>query len=1091
MRNKLLFFLLLLPVFLLAQSPQAVNFRAYLDMKSPLLTGDSLWIPCGYGGLIRYDINTGSQSLYKPDNANMTGGLILDMKQMKNGTFVGIKSTYSRVQLFTFDGTNFTDYPLLSNGDSLYSIYYLSTDTLGNAYALASVIPVGGTVQNNYNVYDVIKFDGNDIVRLNCPINTYSPDLTVLPNGELFLLHQSSTTANIYQYDGTNWAYSTFTVNNTYYNFLVDINTDLWLVPARLDSGVTSYTFYQKNGANWIPNPVTFNIPAPNTVFVVDYEVDANNKMYLACYNGLIIRNGLGMVFKPYNSPLSAQSSNYMGIKGIEKDTSGNIWAVYSDMGDLNNFDIPSQAILQFDGTNWQTYPIQSDIHSNMIYWLKIDKWNKKWAYSYKNLFLFAGNNWQRIDFPPNMDRLIGLNAIDIDMNGNLWAIFQGNPSSMENLYRYDGDSWIFVRLVDAASSLSIDNNGRILITGQNCNVMYFHNGSVWQNISLGLIPPLNIPSYINMVTADESNFFWLINDNNQLLKFDGSNMIFAANLSPLSYIEAMNVDRTNHLWVNNYRFDLNNMPSYTMYDSKYGTTDLSGNVWIGKQDGLYKQNGAGWTKYDMYNADFMVSGKSEMVVDNANNLWLMDLGVTVFNESGIPNNSIQTYQAPFSGNIYYDLNGNGQKDITEYSLPNQQVLVLPDSAIRISSLAGNYHFYPDTGNYILQMQPFPNWQITSDSIEYHATTNPGGITGLDFGINALVPNDSLEVHVYGSTNCNVVSTNFWFSYKNKGNTILDGDVILTLDSLTTLAPFSPNYPQATQLSTYTYSWHFQDLLPFETRNIDCLILMPNGTYIGSLIDISVTVAANNISTTGIFSDTLTCAWDPNDKTAFFPANSTQGQEVLYNTPFEYLIRFQNTGNDVAFNVTIEDTISSNFDMQTFEFIAASHPHELLYEMNGIVRFHFPNIMLPDSGTNEPASHGFVSYRVKPKQGLPNNTPMENTAYIYFDENPAVVTNTTQHTLVNAFTAISEEINALQVQFYPNPFDQNATLLYNNPTADNYSLHIYDLTGKKVQTYQDKTGRILINRNGLSVGMYLYRLEGKNIAAGKMVVRDF
>jgi hypothetical protein len=55
--------------------------------------------------------------------------------------------------------------------------------------------------------------------------------------------------------------------------------------------------------------------------------------------------------------------------------------------------------------------------------------------------------------------------------------------------------------------------------------------------------------------------------------------------------------------------------------------------------------------------------------------------------------------------------------------------------------------------------------------------------------------------------------------------------------------------------------------------------------------------------------------------------------------------------------------------------------------------------MLPDSGTNEVASHGYIIYRIRTKADVAAGSLIENTANIFFDENPAVVTNTTYHTI--------------------------------------------------------------------------------------------
>ena len=63
------------------------------------------------------------------------------------------------------------------------------------------------------------------------------------------------------------------------------------------------------------------------------------------------------------------------------------------------------------------------------------------------------------------------------------------------------------------------------------------------------------------------------------------------------------------------------------------------------------------------------------------------------------------------------------------------------------------------------------------------------------------------------------------------------------------------------------------------------------------------------------------------------------------------------------------------------------------------LEFYFQNIMLPDSVSNEPESHGLVSFTIRPEAGLPLLTELNNTAAIYFDNNPPIITNTTWSTI--------------------------------------------------------------------------------------------
>jgi len=119
------------------------------------------------------------------------------------------------------------------------------------------------------------------------------------------------------------------------------------------------------------------------------------------------------------------------------------------------------------------------------------------------------------------------------------------------------------------------------------------------------------------------------------------------------------------------------------------------------------------------------------------------------------------------------------------------------------------------------------------------------------------------------------------------------------------------------------------------------------------------------------------------------------------NTQLNFTVNFQNTGNDTAFTVIILDTLDSDLDLSTFEITGSSDPMSVQMDANGALQFTFDNILLPDSNIDEPGSHGFVNYRISPQAGLPDPTQITNTAHIFFDANPAVVTNTSLSTLTN------------------------------------------------------------------------------------------
>ena len=175
----------------------------------------------------------------------------------------------------------------------------------------------------------------------------------------------------------------------------------------------------------------------------------------------------------------------------------------------------------------------------------------------------------------------------------------------------------------------------------------------------------------------------------------------------------------------------------------------------------------------------------------------------------------------------------------------------------------------------------------------------------------------------------------------------------------------------------------------------------------------------------GDLTQSLDCAYDPNDKLV---SPDRPDSLALLDVPISYTIRFQNTGNAYAENIVVRDTISQSLDMNTFRLIDTSHPDQLNVavnpEDNHIINFEFDKIFLPDSTENWEASNGFILYEISAKEDTPINTEINNTAHIYFDFNPAIVTNTTSTTMVDTFPIIipvKEVFLEEQISLYPNP----------------------------------------------------------------------
>ncbi|MEI6410149.1 MAG: T9SS type A sorting domain-containing protein, partial [Bacteroidota bacterium] len=243
---------------------------------------------------------------------------------------------------------------------------------------------------------------------------------------------------------------------------------------------------------------------------------------------------------------------------------------------------------------------------------------------------------------------------------------------------------------------------------------------------------------------------------------------------------------------------------------------------------------------------------------------------------------------------------------------------------------------------------------------------------------------------------------------------------------------------------------------------------------------------------TYLYCDEVVGSFDPNDKTGY-PLGWKDQHLVEPDQEINYVIRFQNTGNDTAFTIKIVDSLSLLLDPATIQTGASSHPYSWDIKDGRNLKFYFPNILLPDSSVNAIGSQGFVSFKISPKKGLPLGTVIENKANIYFDFNAPIQTNTTRHQLGQALLSIVQNpgLDQLMLDIFPNPFSEQTTIrLKQNGDATEKQFSLYDPQGKMIRTETFAGQAFQLTRNGLNAGLYFFRLQtadGK-FATGKLII---
>jgi len=176
----------------------------------------------------------------------------------------------------------------------------------------------------------------------------------------------------------------------------------------------------------------------------------------------------------------------------------------------------------------------------------------------------------------------------------------------------------------------------------------------------------------------------------------------------------------------------------------------------------------------------------------------------------------------------------------------------------------------------------------------------------------------------------------------------------------------------------------------------------------------------------------------------------------------------------------VADTLHKDLNWSTFKILDYSHPVTTKMYDNGLIEFYFNNILLPDSNVNEQESHGFITYTIMPDSGLSEQTEITNTAYIYFDFNPAIVTNTTENIMVSEILGINNggKMKKLPLTTYPNPaFNILNVELKGNGVS---TIVIQSIDGKRVYTGKELNELGQVDVTALDNGMYLVTVVNGN-----------
>jgi uncharacterized repeat protein (TIGR01451 family) len=452
-------------------------------------------------------------------------------------------------------------------------------------------------------------------------------------------------------------------------------------------------------------------------------------------------------------------------------------------------------------------------------------------------------------------------------------------------------------------------------------------------------------------------------------------------------------------------------------------------------------------------------------------------------------------------GKVFFDYNKNNIFDAGEDPEPNLMVTANNGQYITFTDFLGNYSLPSDSGTVQVTAPNRPRY--------YGVTPASHTIVFTGFGLKAeaknfaltpdtLVQDVAIDITRVTPTRPGFNSI-FQITYANHGTVPVTGTFSLKLDAGISfqLSDSTPVFTSADSIA-----WNYTALRPDEERRVLLQVKVDPSVNIGvqkrfaAIIQpyIPDTFKLDNVDTLWA---NITGSFDPNDK-GVYPFRSILIDSVQTGkTTLEYTIRFQNTGNDTAFNVRITDTLSSKLNFTKLKLLAYSHPVQMEWKAPNVVQFYFNNILLPDSNRNEPKSHGFVKFTIAPKTSLLPSDTIPNGAAIYFDYNLPIITNTVitlfRQNIVSAVNNINRP--GYQLSVSPNPTGGN--LFYTAccfTPRETLQLTVTDVQGRQVITQSIRAAGNMVQGSlqvqSLSPGIYFLMIKGKTGGASVRFVKQ-
>jgi hypothetical protein len=438
------------------------------------------------------------------------------------------------------------------------------------------------------------------------------------------------------------------------------------------------------------------------------------------------------------------------------------------------------------------------------------------------------------------------------------------------------------------------------------------------------------------------------------------------------------------------------------------------------------------------------------------------------------------------AGIARYDANNNNNcADAGDYVIPSLRLRISEGGYEDdiFTKTDGSYVFYVGAGEYTVQPM-FENEYFVAEAAITNFLTIEGGTETKNFCVKPTVEgHPDVEVVIAPVNNAQPgFNAEYKMVYKNKGNQLIEaGNITCHWDS--SRLSYVYMEPMANGIGIDTYIWNYENLKPFESREItmELNVNSPTATppvNIGDVLEFGMTInpGTDDLPEDNAFEFPQIVVGSPEPNNIVCIEGETVNPDAI-GEYLHYVVNFENTGTEEANFVVVEmDIDPGQFDISTLRLINSSQTTTTRV-VGDRVTFRFEDANLSVAG------HGNLLYKIKSRNGLMAGDAVTTSVKVYFDYNFPVETNDAETTFDVLSTGDFEIDNSVKV--YPNPSKGFVRVDSDNIIR---SINLYDIQGRQLQMDNINETNASFDLSGRASGIYLLKIiTDKGIKVEKLI----